>query len=199
MQDNSLLNNIAEQFMGKKGAPKYPYILARRNEPEPLPYCIHDVGGWEGLRSVQHNRKQSWEIDRNFTLVIYEDGSCFIPDTPNNRAKLEKLSQPLIEKKEHTRRNGVTNELETIRTEIVIPPAYERVDKNLFENTVIDDLAGKVMARMQEMQAQQAGSLEPQEPEETIRESNVGGKRTTKTTVRVDPLLEPVPRKRVKG
>lgn len=201
MQDNAFTQAIAEQLTGKKGAPKYPYILCKRNEPQPFTYCIHDPGGWEGLKAVRHGKKAGWEIDRNFTLVCYPDEkdgtlTCFIPDTPVNRAKLERLSKPTITKEHVKRLNGITNVLEEFEVEVVIPPLYERIEKNFLESTLIDDMADKILARIREKQEEQHADPDAGgEDELEVRSQNNGRRQTTRRKVKTDPLMEPISRK----
>lgn len=164
MQDNGLIQRLAEDAMGKKGAPNYPYILCKRNVPPDLTYDLHAVGEWEGLKRTLVDGRIGYEIDMNFTLVIKPDGACFIPDTPNNQLKLNRLGKKQVHeelKKRHNSILGIDEEY-TVRT--VIPPFYERVEANLLSGALTQDLADKVMAEIARRQAE-AGVEEAEEVE----------------------------------
>lgn len=54
--------------------------------------------GWEGFKIVRDEDNGDWKCKRtqDFTLTILADGYCEIPDTKANRAKFEKLCQPVM-------------------------------------------------------------------------------------------------------
>lgn len=144
MQDNSIIQRIAEDVMGKKGAPTYPYILCKRNVPPDLTYDLHSVGEWEGLKGVISNGRTAFEIDPNFTLIIKPDGTCFIPDTPNNRERLKRVSssQKITEyRKRHNSQKMVDEEY---MVETIIPAAYEQIEASLLNSSMAKEIARQV-------------------------------------------------------
>lgn len=188
MKDNGLLQGLAEQYMGKKGAPNYPYILCKRNDRIEVTYRLHDPM-WEGLKPVRRNGQTIYELDPKFNLKIEPDGTCFIPDTPANRAKLDRISQPVETVEKRTRINGISGQNETYEVKTITPPKYEKMDKSLFDNAMVEELAEKVLAAMQNR------GVEPEREEEPeFRETNHGNRRTRTSRVKQDPLLDPIER-----
>jgi hypothetical protein len=204
MRDNSILNSLVEEMAGSKGAPDYPYILCKRNEPGFVEDCIHDVGGWEGLRPVVRGSKKKFEIYHDFTLVIRKNKQgellCFIPETPNNLEKLDRMSVPNERVEVVERRNAVTGKIEKIETKTVTPPVYERLDRNLFEDSALDQLAERLEQKLAERAAKRlepdtVPSMEDDEDEPVVRERNAGP-RKIRTRKISDELLEPIPARR---
>lgn len=188
MKDNGFLQGLAEQYLGKKGAPAYPYILCKRNEPVERTYRLHDPT-WEGLKPVRRNNQTVFELDPKFNLKIEPDGTCFIPDTPNNRAKLERLSQPIETVEKRVRRNVITGQDETYEVRTITPPKYEKAEKNIFTSAMVKELADAVRAELLN------DGVEPvQEPEPEYRETNYGNRQTRTRKVKQDPLLDPIER-----
>lgn len=120
-----------------------PTILCRRNTPHRLTYALHDPT-WEGLRRVTRRGKTAWELDHNFNLRIEVNGYCRIPDTANNRKRLELLSRPIVKRATQRKYNFTTLKEDEIEVEIVEPPTYERVQNNLIQKELLDRLAAEL-------------------------------------------------------
>lgn len=188
MKDNGLLQGLAEQYLGKKGAPDYPYILCKRNDRIEVTYRLHDPM-WEGLKPVRRNGQTTYELDPKFNLKIEPDGTCFIPDTPANRAKLERLSQPTQTVDKRVRRNGITGKDETYEVTTITPPKYEKMEKNIFTSAMVKELADAVRAELAN-----EGTEPEREEEPEFRETNHGARQTRTRRVKQDPLLDPIER-----
>ncbi len=160
MQDNGLIQRLAEEALGKKGAPTYPSIFCKRNVPPDMTCDMHAIGEWEGLKRVLRDGRVAYEIDPNFTLIIKPDGACFIPDTPNNQAKLDRLSNSRVHEEVKKRHNSVlgVDEEYTVRT--TIPPYYERMESNLLSGALVKDLARSVREEMKRQEEQEFAEAE---------------------------------------
>jgi hypothetical protein len=154
MRDNGMIQKIAEDMMGKNGAPKYPYVLCKRSVLPEMTYDMHSIGEWEGLKPTVQNGRVAYQIDPNFTLIIKPDGTCFIPDTPNNQAKIDRLSHSRVVEETKRRHNSLLGVDEEYTERTTVPALYERVETNLLSGVLVDDLARKVMARAKEMAAE---------------------------------------------
>lgn len=163
MQDNGLIQRLAEEALGKKGAPTYPSIFCRKNVPPDMTCDLHSVGEWEGLKRVLREGRVAYEIDQNFTLIIKPDGSCFIPDTPNNQAKLDRLGKSRVIEETKTRHNSILGVDEEYVIRTTVPAIYERVETNLLSGALVKDLARKVMEESRRMQAEEFAEAEEAE------------------------------------
>lgn len=155
-----------------------PTILCRRNTPHRLTYALHDPT-WEGLKKTTRHGKTMWEIDRNFNMRIEVNGYCRIPDTKNNRARLELLSKPLVKRATQKKFNFTTLKEEEIEVEIIEKPIYERVQDNLFQKELLSKLAAEL---------RQMGVQAPAEQEGPSYEYAEEGDRPTPADTHVNPI-----------
>ena len=147
MNHDTMANQVVERLFSNKRPGDIPYILCRRPVPRKLSYKLHD-SSWEGLSRVTRNGKSGFEIDRNFNLVINEDGTCLIPDTEFNRKRLALLSKPRKTMAKRRRLDFATMQEVEEDYEIIEPPTYERVDENIIEKSVVDRIADQVRQKL---------------------------------------------------
>jgi hypothetical protein len=140
--------------------------------------------GFEGLSRAERGGKTLWEPSRNFVLYIDgETGNCRIPDTENNRKRLERLSKG---GKETVKRivlddNGQT---QTKTEEIETPPTYKMMEQNLATSTLVNTVAMQVMALMRNGIQSESDAPIP---------DNVNRPAMVKKTGKTNPLVEPTP------
>lgn len=135
--------DIAQQIFNQQDPNAMPVILCRRHVPHPMTYVLHDYT-WEGLRRVVRNGKQAWEIDKNYVLTIEINGTCRIPDTQQNRTRLEMLSKPkmtTVFQREFDYATGTFTEKEA---QVVEPAMYERIENTMINQQTMDSLAKQV-------------------------------------------------------
>lgn len=154
--NNETIKQVAMEVFGKKASRDLldtPYILCRRTlrRGPPLTYRLHD-SSWEGLTKTTRNGVPAYEINKNFNLIILEDGKCLIPDTAFNRRRLELLSKP-----RQTMVRKVELDYSTMQqVEKMVPhieaPTYQRLDETAMEKASLKSLA----RQLQELQEQAA-------------------------------------------
>lgn len=147
---NETIDRIANRLLAPKNAEDMPVILARRYTPHPRTYLLWDAG-WEGLKKTVRAGKPYWEIDRNFNLRIELDGLCQIPNTPNNKLRLEKCSKPYVVE---LRQDPVTGLPYDPPRKVKYPPEYRPVEETILEQTIVEQIAEKVFAKMRETQGE---------------------------------------------
>ncbi len=148
------VDRIAHRLLAPKNTEEMPVILCRRFFAHKLTYLQWDAG-WEGLKKTVRNGRPYWEIDHNFNLRIELDGLCQIPDTPNNRKRLEKCSKPYQVSLTQDPITGIMYDAPKV---FKYPAEYTRVDESILEKTIIEQIALRVM----EMQrAEAAGEPTP--------------------------------------
>lgn len=138
------IDRMAHRLLAPRNSEAMPVILCRRFFPHPRTYLQFDAG-WEGLRKVTRAGRAAWEIDNNFQLRIEIDGLCEIPDTKNNRKRLEICS------KEHVAvldKDPITGIPYPIPQTVKYPAEYSRVDQTILEKTIIEQIAEKVFEKM---------------------------------------------------
>lgn len=181
-ENKSLTRDVLEQLLGETGD-GMPVILAKRLDPQiPTTNTITDYG-FEGLSKVSKGGKSIWEPNRNFVLYVDgETGNCRIPNTPNNKKRLQRLSK--IDK-EKIKRIIIDDEGQPItrEEEIEIPPTYKMLEADLAASTLINTVAAQVMNLMKGG-IQQESDAPP--PEKGYRKP-VGHKKDIE-----DRLLEPL-------
>jgi len=141
---------ITEEFFRPKSETDIPYIYAKKILPMEYTYNFYDKS-WEGLRKVNRKGVITFEIDMNQAVEINgATGECKIPDTENNRKRLEKLSHARKSEGTHLvlQEDGVTMKEETIIVEA--PPAFKRLDENVIEKSIMDELEAKMMERFRD-------------------------------------------------
>lgn len=138
-------DRIAARLFTPKGVNEMPVIMCRRTFPHPRTYIVFD-GSWEGLKKVTRGGVVNWEIDLDFQLRIEIDGSCMIPDTKNNRARLERISKPQITVMDHDPLTGIKYEHPR---EFVSIPEYTRIDASILEQGMVEQITALVMQKMQ--------------------------------------------------
>ena len=149
------VDRIAHRLLAPKNTEEMRVILVRRFTSHPRTYLLWDAG-WEGLRKTIRNGRPYWEIDHNFNLRIELDGLCQIPDTVNNRKRLEKCTKPY----------QVTLSLDPITGLQYDPPKvfkypaeYSRVDESIMEQTIIEQIAARVFQMQKEEAAGEQAPL----------------------------------------
>lgn len=153
---NESYDRIAQKILAPQGGDNMPVILCRRYVPHARTYLLFDAG-WEGLKKAVRGGSGRWEIDLDFQLRIEVDGLCAIPDTKNNRAKLEIVSKPIVSYLTHDPITGIEYP-EPVKH--VSLPEYTRVEQSILEKAMVDDLYKQVMQRMAD-EAAEKGAPEP--------------------------------------
>ncbi len=170
------VDRLAEKLLAPQGGDNMPVILCRRHVPHERTYLLFDAG-WEGLKKAGRGGRVSWEIDLDFQLRIEIDGLCAIPDTKNNRAKLEIVSKPIESWLDHDPITGI--KYAEPKRHISLPE-YTKVEQTILEKGLVDAIYQQVMEKM----ANQAG---PQpEPVYANRPDNRPGRVRLTETLPVD-------------
>ena len=192
---NDTVDRIAANMLAPQGAGNMPIMLCRRIFPHPRTYLMFD-GGWEGLKKVSRGGVISWEIDLDFQLRIEIDGLCSIPDTKNNREKLDRVSKPQARMMDYDPITGIKHEEPK---QFISLPEYVRVDKTVLERGMADQIAELVMKKMAE-----AGQTLPDLKIAEGRDNRPGSAQYTQTVEIAeapkkvkkgqDPLLDPLAR-----
>jgi hypothetical protein len=141
---NETADRIAARLFTPKGANDMPLIMCRRLFPHPRTYLMFD-GSWEGLKRISRGGVTSWEIDLDFQLRIEIDGSCMIPDTKNNRIKLEKVSKPQSRMMDYDPLTGIKF---AEAREFISYPEYTRIDASIMEQGIVEQITALVMKKM---------------------------------------------------
>ena len=162
------VNMIAKRMFFKPTPTDIPKILCRRNTPHPLTYPLFDKS-WESMRIVMENGRPVREITHDRHVKINTNNMCEIPDTPNNRERLNRISKPRVEKQVRTVHNEIKGKDETVVEEILIPPQYEILEENLLHENVYDEVAKRVARIMkgevtEETEYREAAQI-PEEPQ----------------------------------
>lgn len=168
----SIEAELAKKLFSPKNREEAPYILCRRNVPHVMTYQLHDTT-WEGLRRTTRNGQTQYEIDHNFVLTIELDGTCKIPDTPNNQKRLSWISKPLITKATKKVFDYVTGVQREEEIEITEPPLYERIEDNLIEENLVARLAQQVRELMANPKADMNYLYAEEETIEAAQDTNV--------------------------
>ena len=146
-----LSQRIQNQLFGPKKEGDIPHILCRRNEPVEFTYDIHDTS-LEGLRPVYRRGKIEHEVYHDFVLIIPPDGYCLIPDSPNNRQRLERISVPVKRIVKHQKLNFTTNEMESTDVEEIEKPQYEIVEQKTLDQKSSAKIASEILSSLNEEQ-----------------------------------------------
>ena len=140
-------SDLVEDLFKPRKEGDVPYIYAKKRLPMRHTYNLFEKD-WDGLRKVQKNGKVTFEIDLNHNVVINgETGECRIPDTKNNRKRLERLCKPTKVMGTH-REYQPDGTFKEIPKEIEVPPAYTRLDENLLERKTLDVMESKLLERI---------------------------------------------------
>lgn len=142
---NETADRIAARIFSPKGVNDMPVIMCRRIFPHPRTYLMFD-GGWEGLKKTSRGGVVNWEIDLDFQMRIEIDGSCMIPDTKNNRAKLDFVSKPQSRMMDYDPLTGIKYDEPH---EFISMPEYVRIDASILEQGMVEQITALVMKRMQ--------------------------------------------------
>lgn len=134
-----------------------------------------------------------WEINLDFQLRIEIDGSCEIPDTKNNREKLERVSKPQSRMMDYDPLTGIKF---AEPKEFISLPEYTRIDASIMEQSMVEQITAMVMKKMQEN-----AMVQPDLPIAEGRDNRPGGSQYTQpiqiveATKKIpkgrDPLLDP--------
>lgn len=127
-----------------------PVILAKYNGYMPDKYDTRQKH-WQGLKARMINGKKIWDIvDNNFVLVIEKGtGHCRIPKTDKNLKMFEKFSKP----KQEIRTEHSTDEdgnLVTKEVEVEVPGRFSRLEENVLQRSLGENLKDKVIQEIQE-------------------------------------------------
>lgn len=140
-------NEIAQQIFAQQDPDAMPVVLCRRHVPHKMTYVLHDYT-WEGLKRVTRAGKPVWEIDKDFVLTIEIDGTCRIPQTKQNMARLEFVSKPRKTMATQRDFDYATGNFSDREVEVIEPPMYERIGNNLMQQSTVDNIAAQVMSLM---------------------------------------------------
>lgn len=142
-----------ERIFGRKDNSGIPYILCHRNEPVELTYELQDTT-WEGLEPVEKHGRIQFEVYHDFVLRIGINGKCrvqeycLIPDTKNNRMRLERISAPTKVLVKHRRYDVNTGKWMEKEVEEVEKPQYEIVKRadvsELSKQALIQEIFGNL-------------------------------------------------------
>lgn len=148
-QKDVLTKEVLEQLIGDPNDDGIPVILAKRLDPQIPCTCDLRDYGFEGLRQVERFGKTEWEPHGNFVLIIDgETGNCRIPDTPQNRVRLERLSKVTTEVVKRKILDTATNEWTETDEAVTSLPTYRRMEENLAQSSLVEAVAAKVVEMM---------------------------------------------------
>jgi len=140
------IERLASILHRPQGGDNMPAILCKRFVPHKRTYRLWDAS-WEGLKPKRKGGKILWEIHSDFNMPIEMDGLCLIPDTPNNRKRLEKISKPVTVTLD---KDPVTGIAYIPPKEVTHQPLYQRADTSMMERGLIDRLLDAMEERKSE-------------------------------------------------
>src|SRR3990167_7575883 len=135
--------DLVKQLLTRPKAGDIEVILCRRNFPYVLKSPQWDPQ-WEGLKIVMRNGQRTAEIDPNYNLKIEIDGTCKIHKTAANIRKLDRIGKEVVSTRKIKKFDAAIGEMVETEEVVVQVPEYERLQKSVIEEDLVQRLAAEV-------------------------------------------------------